>query len=99
MWGTWGRRLLDDRPCEVDFRKDQEGRRLDRVRRNGRTTLVRALLQRASGKKPGCRLSVEGVVDLVMPVLRVYRDEFPTVKIGDIEPSGVAYQPEWQSEM
>jgi hypothetical protein len=50
------------------------------------------------GKQPGCRLSVEKVIDLVMPVLRVYRDEFPTVKIGDIEPSGVAYQPEWQSE-
>lgn len=51
------------------------------------------------GKQPGCRLPVEEVIDLVMPVLRVYRDEFPTVKIGDIEPSGVAYQPEWQSEL
>lgn len=50
------------------------------------------------GKKPGCRLSIEGVIDLVMPVLRIYRDEFPTVTIGDIEPSGVAYQPEWETE-
>lgn len=51
------------------------------------------------GKKPGCRLSVEEVIDLVMPVLRVYRDDFPAVKIGDVEPSGVAYQPEWQSDL
>lgn len=50
------------------------------------------------GKQPGCRLSVEQVIDLVMPVLRVYREEFTTVKIGDVEPSGVGYQPEWQSE-
>ena len=50
------------------------------------------------GKQPGCRLSVEQVIDLVIPVLKAYREAFPTVRIGDVEPSGVAYQPEWQNE-
>jgi hypothetical protein len=51
------------------------------------------------GKQPGCRHSIEQVLDLVMPVLRVYREEFSTVKIGDIEPSGVGYQPEWKDDL
>jgi len=51
------------------------------------------------GKQPGCRLPVEQVIDLVMPVLQAYREAFPAVRIGDIEPSGVAYQPEWQEEL
>jgi hypothetical protein len=50
------------------------------------------------GKQPGCRLSVEQVIDLVMPVLQVYREAFPAARIGDIEPSGLANQPEWQNE-
>jgi hypothetical protein len=51
------------------------------------------------GKQPGCRLSVDQVIDLAMPVLQAYREAFPTVRIGDVEPSGVAYQPEWQNDL
>ncbi|WP_438275759.1 hypothetical protein [Nitrobacter sp.] len=50
------------------------------------------------GRQPGCRLPVDQVIDLVMPVLQAYRESFPAVRIGDVEPSGVAYQPEWQNE-
>ncbi|MCK1368316.1 hypothetical protein [Bradyrhizobium sp. 62] len=53
----------------------------------------------APGKPPGCRLAIEELIDLTMPVLKVYLDEFPSVQIGDIEPSGVAYQPGWQDDL
>jgi hypothetical protein len=51
------------------------------------------------GKQPGCRLPIEQVIDLVMPALKIYREVFPAVRIGDVEPSGVAYQPEWQNDL
>jgi hypothetical protein len=50
------------------------------------------------GQQPGCRLPLDQVIDLVMPVLQAYREAFPAARIGDVEPSGVAYQPDWQNE-
>ncbi|HEY2529191.1 MAG TPA: hypothetical protein VGJ20_14795 [Xanthobacteraceae bacterium] len=48
----------------------------------------------------GCQSSIGEVASLVAPSLAVYIREFPSVIIGDIEPSNaLANQPDWQRDL
>ena len=51
------------------------------------------------GGQPGCHSSVGEIARLVVPTLSAYVDAFPTVAIGDVEPSDVADQPGWRAVM
>jgi hypothetical protein len=51
------------------------------------------------GGQPPCHDSVGQIARLVVPTLSAYIEAFPTVTIGDIEPTAIAEQPGWRAVM
>jgi hypothetical protein len=51
------------------------------------------------GGQPGCQSSIDEIVKLAGPTLAAYREEFPDIVVGDIEPTNVAEQPNWQNDL
>jgi hypothetical protein len=51
------------------------------------------------GRQPGCQARIDEVIQQMAAPLAVYRQAFPKVAIGDIEPSLVAEQRGWQDDL
>ena len=44
-----------------------------------------------------CHSSIDEVVQLIVPTLSAFEQEFPGIVIGDIEPTNLLQQPDWQN--
>jgi hypothetical protein len=51
------------------------------------------------GAQPGCQSSIDEIVKLMAPTLGVYREEFPDIVVGEVEPTDVAEQSNWQADL
>jgi hypothetical protein len=51
------------------------------------------------GKQPGCQTPLPELINLIAPTLQAYQDEFPNISLGEIEPTGIASQPNWRADI
>jgi len=51
------------------------------------------------GGQPGCHSSIPEILDLIRGPLAVYAEAFPGLILGDTEPTDIAEQPAWQSDL
>jgi hypothetical protein len=51
------------------------------------------------GTQPGCRSTISEVGDLAAPTLGVYKQEFPAVAVGEVEPTMLAEKPDGKARL
>jgi hypothetical protein len=51
------------------------------------------------GGQPGCRSSVEQILQLIKEPLAVYAEEFPGIVVGETEPTDIAEQDHWKEDV
>jgi hypothetical protein len=51
------------------------------------------------GGQPGCRSSVDQILELIKGPLSVYAKEFPNIVVGDTEPTDIAEQDHWKDDL
>jgi hypothetical protein len=51
------------------------------------------------GAQPGCQSSLDDIIKLIGPTLKAYTDVFPDMVVGEVEPTDVAEQPNWQADL
>jgi hypothetical protein len=51
------------------------------------------------GGQPGCRSSVDQILELIKDPLSVYAEEFPNIIVGDTEPTDIAEQNGWKDDV
>lgn len=51
------------------------------------------------GKQPGCHSGIGEIVDLLLPTIRAYQEQFPDLVVGDIEPTDIADQKNWKADV
>ncbi|WP_133999823.1 hypothetical protein [Dinghuibacter silviterrae] len=52
--------------------------------------------KRAGKSQPGCQSPVDTILRLMIPTLNVYRQAFPDIVVGEVEPTEIAAFPGWQ---